>query len=234
MKMRKAKFTAAVIMGIAAAGLAITGCAGKTEPAETTAVQETAEMEEIRPAEGMEETEEKEENAGKADREEAAEEAAEGKTEEAGEKITGGETSEKKEDGDSQERASEKPQAARAENRKNSGYEDNFAVDSAAAAEFAAQIQAAAEAKDLDALAELTAFPVYVGLPDAGVVETKEEFLALGADAVFTDELTASVANADTENMQPSMAGFSISDGGRANINFGVRDGVLAVSGINY
>lgn len=34
--------------------------------------------------------------------------------------------------------------------------------------------------------------------------------------------------------MQPSMAGFSISDGGPANINFGVRDGVLAVNGINY
>lgn len=226
--MRKAKFTTAtVIMGIAMTGLTITGCAGKTEPAEITAAQETADMEEIQPAESMEETEMKEEKAGKAD----MEEAAEGKTaEEAGEKITG-KTSEKEKAEDSQEKASEKPQA---ENSKNSGYEDNFDVDSAAAAEFAAQIQAAAAAKDLDALAELTAFPVYVGLPDAGVVETKEEFLALGADAVFTDELTASVANADTENMQPSMAGFSISDGGGANINFGVSDGVLAVNGINY
>lgn len=123
---------------------------------------------------------------------------------------------------------------AQAENGSAGGYEDNFAVDSAAAAEFAAQIKEAVAAKDLDALAELTAFPVYVGLPDVGAVETKEEFLALGADAVFTDELVASVADADTENMQPSMAGFSISDGGKANINFGVRDGALAVSGINY
>lgn len=203
--MRKSKFTAAaVIMGIAVTGLAMTGCAGKTEPAETTAAQETAKMEELQPAESMEETEAKTEAAGEETKSENAE-------------------------------AAEKPQAeARAENGSTGGYEDNFAVDRAAAAEFAAQIREAVAAKDLDALAELTAFPVYVGLPDVGAVETKEDFLALGADAVFTDELVSSVANADTENMQPSMAGFSISDGGKANINFGVRDGVLAVSGINY
>lgn len=206
--MRKSKFTAAaVIMGIAVTGLAITGCAGKTEPAETTAAQETAKMEELQPAETAESMEE-----------------TEAKTEAAGEETKSENTE-----------TAEKPQAeAQAENGSAGGYEDNFAVDSAAAAEFAAQIKEAVAAKDLDALAELTAFPVYVGLPDVGAVETKEDFLALGADAVFTDELVASVADADTENMQPSMAGFSISDGGKANINFGVRNGVLAVSGINY
>lgn len=206
--MRKSKFTAAaVIMGIAVTGLAITGCAGKTEPAETTAAQETAKMEELQPAETAESMEE-----------------TEAKTEAAGEETKSENTE-----------TAEKPQAeAQAENGSAGGYEDNFAVDSAAAAEFAAQIKEAVTAKDLDALAELTAFPVYVGLPDVGAVETKEDFLALGADAVFTDELVASVADADTENMQPSMAGFSISDGGKANINFGVRDGALAVSGINY
>ncbi|CCY83382.1 putative uncharacterized protein [Clostridium sp. CAG:149] len=212
--MRKSKFTAAaVIMGIAVTGLAITGCAGKTEPAETTAAQETAKMEELQPAEtaeSMEETEGTEETEAKT---------------EAAEEETKSESAE----------AAGKPQAeAQAENGSAGGYEDNFAVDSAAAAEFAAQIKEAVAAKDLDALEELTAFPVYVGLPDVGAVETKEDFLALGADAVFTDELVTSVANADTENMKPSMAGFSISDGGKANINFGVRDGVLAVSGINY
>ena len=206
--MRKSKFTAAaVIMGIAVTGLAITGCAGKTEPAETTADTGDSKMEELQPAEtaeSMEETEAKTEAAEEETKSESAEAAG-------------------------------KPQAeAQAENGSAGGYEDNFAVDSAAAAEFAAQIKEAVAAKDLDALEELTAFPVYVGLPDVGAVETKEDFLALGADAVFTDELVTSVANADTENMKPSMAGFSISDGGKANINFGVRDGVLAVSGINY
>ena len=114
------------------------------------------------------------------------------------------------------------------------GYEDNFAVDSEAAKAFAEKVKDATAQKDLDALAELTAFPVYVGLPGVDVVETKEDFLKLGADAVFTDNLLESVEKADIDNFQPSMAGFSISDGGTANINFGVADGVLAINGINY
>lgn len=115
-----------------------------------------------------------------------------------------------------------------------SGYEDNFAVDSRAAAEFADKIKEAVAAEDLEALADLTAFPVYVDIENANDVKTREDFLALGAEAIFTEELKKSAANADTENIQPSMAGFSVSDGGSANINFGVRDGVLAVNGINY
>lgn len=113
-------------------------------------------------------------------------------------------------------------------------YEDNFAVDSKEAKEFAEKVKEAVAQKDLEALAELTSFPVYVGLPNVGGVETKEEFLKLGAEAVFTDELLKSVEAADIENFQPSMAGFSISDGSTAGINFGVVDGVLAVRGINY
>lgn len=114
------------------------------------------------------------------------------------------------------------------------GYEDNFAVDGRAAEEFAGKVKAAAADKDLEALADLTAFPVYVGLPDVGVVETREDFLKLGADTVFTEALLESVENADIENFQPCMAGFSISDGDGANINFSVVDGELAINGINY
>ena len=114
------------------------------------------------------------------------------------------------------------------------GYEDNFAVDRKAAKEFAEKVKDVTAQKDLEALAELTSFPVYVGLPDVDVVETKEDFLNLGAGAVFTDELLKSIEMADIENFQPSMAGFSISDGSTANIIFGVVDGVLAVNGINY
>lgn len=113
-------------------------------------------------------------------------------------------------------------------------YEDNFAVDGEAAKAFAEKVKEAAANKDLEALADLTAFPVYVGLPEAGVVKTREDFLELGAEAVFTQTLQKSVENADIENLQPSMAGFPISDGGTANINFGVTDGKLAVNGINY
>ncbi len=113
-------------------------------------------------------------------------------------------------------------------------YEDNFAVDSEAAKEFAGKVKEAAANKDLEALAALTAFPVYVGLPNVSVVESKEDFLKLDVEAVFTEELLKSIENADIENFQPSRAGFSISDGGTANINFGVVDGKLAINGINY
>ncbi len=113
-------------------------------------------------------------------------------------------------------------------------YEDNFAVDSKAAKEFAEKVKDAVSKKDLDALAELTAFPIYVGLPGVDVVKTKEEFLKLGAEAVFTEGLMESIKMADIDNFQPSMAGFSISDGGTANINFGVTNGTLSINGINY
>lgn len=112
--------------------------------------------------------------------------------------------------------------------------EDNFAVDSKAAKEFAQKVQAVTGKRDLEGLAELTSFPVYVGLPGVSVVETKEAFLSLGADKVFTEELVKSVEMADIDNLQPSKAGFSISNGGTANINFGVVNGVLAITGINY
>lgn len=111
-------------------------------------------------------------------------------------------------------------------------YEDNFAVDTSAAAAFAGRIKAAVAAKDIEALADLTAFPVYVENAGGGV-ETREAFLALGEEKIFIPELLESVEDADTSNLSPSMAGFSISKDGKANIIFGVVDGRLAITGIN-
>lgn len=113
-------------------------------------------------------------------------------------------------------------------------YEDNFAVDSETAKAFAQKVKDAVANKDLESFASLTAFPVYVGLPDMDIVETKEDFLQLDAETIFTERLVESVANADIENFEASMAGFTIWDGEKPNINFGVVDGVLAVKGINY
>ncbi|MBS6396992.1 MAG: hypothetical protein KH452_07560 [Clostridiales bacterium] len=114
-------------------------------------------------------------------------------------------------------------------------YEDNFSVDSDAYEAFAQKIKAAAADQDLEALADLTCFPVYVGLEEAGVVETREDFLKLGAEKIFTPELVESVTGADETKLSPSMAGFSLDSVGNANINFGVDpDGHLAVNGINY
>ena len=59
-----------------------------------------------------------------------------------------------------------------------SGYEDNFAVDSIAAAEFADKIKTAVAAKDLEALADLTSYPVYVGIAESSV-SSREELIEL-------------------------------------------------------
>ena len=115
-------------------------------------------------------------------------------------------------------------------------YEDNFAVVSEAVTAFADKIKEAVAAKDMEALADLTSFPVYVGIPDTdGMVETRDDFLALGADQVLTDELLESVASADMSGQEPSMAGFVVAgESGRPRIIFGVVEGKLAITGINY
>lgn len=115
------------------------------------------------------------------------------------------------------------------------GYEDNFAVDSAAAAEFGKKVKEAVNAQDLEALAELTAYPVYVGFEEGSATPaSKEEFLALGAEKIFTPELVESVGNADETALSPSMAGFVLSTGDGPNVIFGVVNGALAIQGINY
>ena len=124
-------------------------------------------------------------------------------------------------------------QAASEEESAQGGYEDNFAVDSAAAAEFAEQIKEAVAAQDLEALADLAAYPLYVGIAEDGV-SSREDLIALGAEAVFTSGLSASIEAADTQNLTPSMAGFVLSDGSGNNIIFSVVDGELAIQEINY
>ncbi len=114
-------------------------------------------------------------------------------------------------------------------------YEDNFTVPAEAAGQQAEKIKEAVADKDIEALADLTAFPVYVGLDEGIVVETSDDFIALGAEQVFTDELIASVTNADTSDLMPSKAGFFLSaDDTSPSITFGVVDGQLKISGINY
>ena len=115
------------------------------------------------------------------------------------------------------------------------GYADNFAVDQASAAAFADQIKAAVASKDIEALADLATYPLYVGFSEGSKdIRSKDEFITLGADRIFTDALLSSIAAANRSELSPSMAGFTLSDGDTANIIFGVRDGKLAISGINY
>ena len=203
--MKKMKVLAAVIaMGLLAAGC---GQSAEQETAPMESIEETAEQETIEiETEETEETTAQEENLP-----EETEEASEAK---------------ETQPAQTQQETGAQTEAQSAENEAAAGgYEDNFAVDSAAAAEFAGKIKTAVAEKNLEKLADLTAFPVYVGFKDGGTpVESRDEFLALGADKIFTQELVDSVAAADENALFPSMAGFVLSDGSKANIIFAVNE----------
>ncbi len=193
-----------ILLAAFAAGLIVSGCAGE-KAAETE--QSTASTEIAIVSE--------------SETEEASEKTSEASTDEA---I----------DSSVQEEASSEADINESETS-GGKYEDNFDVDSEAAAAFAEKVKAAVAEKDIDKLADLTSYPVYVGLPDLdGGAESRDEFIAIGADKLFTEELVSSVEAADVNELSPSMAGFVISDGSSANIIFSVVNGALAVTGINY
>lgn len=119
------------------------------------------------------------------------------------------------------------------------GELDNFSVDMNTVKDFAQKIQLAVADKSLEELAALMIFPNYVSVYDEqdGNVATSDEFLAIDGSRIFTDELVASIANADLESLQPSMAGFFLTDKDSSDapgINFSINDGELKITGINY
>lgn len=94
---------------------------------------------------------------------------------------------------------------------------------------FAEQIQSAFADKDMEALAELCAYPLAV---NGEVIEDKEAFLALGADAVFTEERCAVIEAVDVSTMDVTMAGVIMGDAA-PNVIFKAVDGQLGITGIN-
>lgn len=114
-------------------------------------------------------------------------------------------------------------------------YEDNFAVDSEAAAAFGKKVKEAVAEQDIDTLADLASYPLYVGFEGGSVtVKSADELIGLGAEKVFTPEMQESVGNADETALSPSMAGFALYTGDGPNILFGVVNGKLAIQGVNY
>ena len=139
------------------------------------------------------------------------------------------------EEAETKEEEEETTEAQTEAEAENGGYEDNFAVDSAASAAFGKKIKAAVAEKDLEALEALVSYPLYMGFADGGVsVESKEDFIALGEDKIFTNEMVNAIAAADENGLSASMAGFSLTKDGKPNIVFGVTDGKLAIKGMNY
>ena len=210
MKMRK------VMLAAVTAVVLVTGCSsdGQQETEMTTVAQEMESQEAEAPEIEIKESETQETEAQETETTatEAAQTSAEAETE-------------------TEPAETEQVEAENASGK----YEDNFAVSTEAAAEFGSQVKAAVAEKDLEKLADLTAYPVYVGFPEGSMtIESREDMIAQGAEKIFTQELIDSVGAADETALIPSMAGFVLSDGGKTNIIFAVSDGDLAIVGINY
>ena len=96
-------------------------------------------------------------------------------------------------------------------------------------AAFAEQIQTAMADQDLEALADLCAYPLAV---NGEVVETKEDFMELGANVIFTEERCAVIAAVDVSTLEETNAGVIMGDA-TPNIIFKSVDGELGITGIN-
>lgn len=119
-----------------------------------------------------------------------------------------------------------------------SGGIENFDVSKEKVTDFAKKIQKAVAEQDMEALAELMTFPNYISIYEEkdGMVDTKEEFLQISKDRIFTRELMDSIANADIDHWEASMAGFVLvsKDNNTApSISFGISGGELKITGFN-
>lgn len=103
--------------------------------------------------------------------------------------------------------------------------------------EFCEKIIAAVKSKDLQALSDLCNYPLYVDLGDGGqVIETKEAFLALDAEKLFTDAMAASVTGCDLDTVTVPLAGITLcTDYDQPSITSSYNEaGELGISGINF
>lgn len=113
---------------------------------------------------------------------------------------------------------------------KNDSYDDlEEKGDSGEAAVFAKKIQDAVSAKDMEAVADLCSYPLAV---NGEVIENRDAFMELGADAVFTEERCAVIEAVDTSALEETMAGIIMGDA-TPNIIFKSVNGQLGITGIN-
>ncbi len=111
-------------------------------------------------------------------------------------------------------------------NDSNADAEEKGAEGEAA---FAEQIQAAMADRDLEALADLCTYPLAV---NGEVVESREAFMELGVDVIFTEERCAVIAAVDVSTLEETKAGFIMGDA-TPNIIFQSVDGKPGITGIN-
>lgn len=116
--------------------------------------------------------------------------------------------------------------------QENKNYED---LESSDYEGFAKQVVDTVKAKDMNALADLLAYPAYVSCvkDNDGIVNTKEEFMAQDPEEIFDQSLVDAMDKADLSDLTPLMTGVVIGDD-TPNIIFNSVDGKLGITGINY
>lgn len=214
--MKKKILTAMVICTVA---LAAAGCSSngqETTAAETTAAETTA-----------------------AEQETESGEAAEGGSEAAAQEAEETEETEKEtkvdlSNVDPQEAlgpgAVEESEGTALEENQN--FED---LESSDYQGFAEEVVGAITSKDMNALAELMHYPVYISFvkENDGVVNDKESFLALDPEMVFDSALIEAAEAADLTTLEPSMAGVVIGED-TPNVIINSSEGQLGIVGMNY
>ena len=98
---------------------------------------------------------------------------------------------------------------------------------------FTEKVQKAVADKDMEALAGLCAYPVYVSLGEGQGEEIADEaaFLKMDADKIFTESLLKEIADTDVDTLEQFGAGVIM--GGENSIIFNNVDGQAAITGIN-
>ena len=100
---------------------------------------------------------------------------------------------------------------------------------------FAEEVVGAITSKDMNALAELMHYPVYISFvkENEGVVNDKDSFLALDPEMVFDSALIEAAEAADLTTLEPSMAGVVIGEE-TPNVIINSSEGQLGIVGMNY
>lgn len=100
--------------------------------------------------------------------------------------------------------------------------------------EFAEKIQAAVAAEDMEALADMSYYPLFVsfGEGEGEEVESKEDFMALDSTKIFTEELKDAVAGTDISGLQVFRAGVIV--GAEDAIVFNEMDGRLMITSMYF
>jgi len=98
---------------------------------------------------------------------------------------------------------------------------------------FAEKVQKAVADKDMEALAGLCAYPVYVSLGEGQGEEIADEaaFLKMDANKIFPESLLKEIADTDVDTLEQFGAGVIM--GGENSIIFNNVDGQAAITGIN-